>query len=50
MIEEIDIEVGLGECNAYGLGNANFENLTLECGLGSAELDLSGEWKVKEAE
>lgn len=50
IIERIDIEVGLGECNAYNLGNANFETLKLECGLGSTDLELDGEWKVKEAE
>ncbi len=49
-IDNIRIEVGLGEFNANGLGNANFRELDLECGLGSADLDLSGQWRVEEAE
>lgn len=49
-IEEIYIEVGLGELTASGLGNANFKTLKLETGLGSAKLDLSGKWRIPEAE
>lgn len=49
-IDEIYIEVGLGEFNARQLGHANFHKLTLENGLGSAKLNLSGQWRVREAE
>ncbi len=49
-IDEIRIEVGLGDFNGNNLGNANFRKLNLECGLGGAELDLAGEWRIDEAE
>lgn len=49
-IEEIRIEVGLGDFTANNLGNANFHSLDLECGLGSADLDLTGAWSIEEAE
>ena len=49
-IDDIRIEVGLGDFTGNNLGNANFRNLKLECGLGSAELNLEGDWRVPEAE
>jgi hypothetical protein len=49
-IDDIRIEVGLGEFNGNNLGNANFRNFKMECGLGSAELCLEGDWRVAEAE
>ncbi|MCX6640379.1 MAG: toast rack family protein [bacterium] len=44
------IEVGLGEFNGIKLGNANFRKLTLDNGLGRANLDLSGLWRVSRAD
>ncbi|TKJ42181.1 hypothetical protein CEE37_00450 [candidate division LCP-89 bacterium B3_LCP] len=49
-LDEINLEIGLGNFTAIGLGNANFGKLNLECGLGSATLELDGKWKVDEAE
>jgi hypothetical protein len=49
-IDDMRIEVGLGEFKGNNLGNANFRNLKMECGLGSAELCLDGDWRVPEAE
>ena len=49
-IDEIRIEVGLGDFTGNNLGNANFRSLDLECGLGGAELDLTGDRRVDEAE
>ncbi len=49
-MDELRLEVGLGELKANGLGNANFQRLRLEGGLGSATLDLSGSWRLPRAE
>jgi len=49
-IDQMRIEVGLGEFKGFNLGNANFKALKLECGLGSATLDLMGDWRNPEAE
>ncbi|MBU0519415.1 hypothetical protein KKA00_00780 [bacterium] len=49
-IDQIRIEVGLGDFKGYNLGNANFKSLKVECGLGSATLDLTGDWRIPEAE
>jgi predicted membrane protein len=40
----------MGEFRGVKLGNANFRNLDLESGMGSADLDLSGDWRQPEAE
>jgi hypothetical protein len=49
-IDEIKIDVGLGDFNGIGLGNANFHRLNLNTGLGKADLDLSGVWKIARAD
>lgn len=50
IMNELKIECGLGDFNAYNLGNANFQTLRVESGLGSVTLDLSGNWRQAEAE
>ncbi|MFH1861611.1 MAG: toast rack family protein [bacterium] len=50
IIENMKFEVGLGDLKANKLGNANFKMLRVETGLGSADLDFSGKWQVKDAE
>lgn len=47
LIDEIKVEIGLGTLTTKNLGNANFQRLKLENGLGSARLDLRGEWRVR---
>ncbi len=47
-IDNINIETGLSKFKAYGLGNANFEHLKFQGGVGSYILDFSGDLK-KEA-
>jgi hypothetical protein len=49
-LDEIKIECGLGEFKAEKMGNANFRRLRVDGGLGSIDLDLSGQWRVAEAE
>ncbi len=49
-LEELKIECGLGDFNAYDLGNANFQRLRVEGGLGSVFIDLSGDWRRHDAE
>ncbi|MBI5020519.1 MAG: hypothetical protein HZB59_03705 [Ignavibacteriales bacterium] len=41
-IDNITIETGLSKFKAYGLSNANFDNLKFEGGVGSYLLDFSG--------
>lgn len=41
-IENITLETGLSKFKAYGLSNANFENLKFEGGVGSYLLDFEG--------
>jgi len=49
-IDEMSIEIGLGEFTGRKLANANFHQLKLENGLGEVSLDLSGEWRIPEVE
>jgi hypothetical protein len=42
-IDNITIETGLSKFKAYGLSNANFDNLKFEGGVGSYLLDFGGE-------
>jgi hypothetical protein len=44
-INNINIETGLSKFKAYGLGNANFERLKFQGGVGSYLLDFSGDLK-----
>jgi len=44
-INNINIETGLSKFKAYGLGNANFERLKFQGGVGSYVLDFSGDLK-----
>lgn len=41
-IENLSIETGLSKFKAYGLSNANFQNLKFEGGVGSYLLDFGG--------
>lgn len=41
-IRYLVIETGLGNVEAYGLGNANTERFDIECGLGSTTLRFDG--------
>jgi len=50
IMKELRIECGLGDFKGRNLGNANFERLRAEGGLGSIVLDLSGQWRVPEAD
>ncbi len=50
VIDDFTLEIGMGEFRGTKLGNANFRNLDLESGMGSADLDLSGNWRQPEAE
>lgn len=47
-MRELKIDCGLGEFTGKGLGNANFQRLRVEGGLGTVKLDLSGQWRQKE--
>jgi hypothetical protein len=49
-MRELKIDCGLGEFTGKGFGNANFQRLRVEGGLGSVKLDLSGQWQVPDAE
>ena len=49
-IDEMSIEVGLGEFTGRKLANANFHQLKLENGLGDVLLDMSGEWRIPDVE
>jgi predicted membrane protein len=42
-VQELELETGLGKFRAKNLGNAKFEELSFDCGLGSATLDFHGE-------
>lgn len=50
VLKQISLECGLGDLKGRNLGNANFQRLKLESGLGSIKLDLLGEWRQPEAE
>ena len=41
--EYIDVDTGLGSSILLNLGNSNAESMEFECGLGSMELDFTGE-------
>ena len=43
VIEDLTIEAGLSKFKGINLGNANFNHLTFEGGVGSYQLDFSGE-------
>jgi hypothetical protein len=43
IIRTLTLETGLGNVEFYGLGYANIERLSIECGLGSAQLSFDGE-------
>jgi hypothetical protein len=43
VMEDLSIEAGLSKFRATGLGNANFNHLTFEGGVGSYRLDFSGD-------
>jgi len=42
-LRRIDVDNGLGKLTASNLSNSRAEELRFDCGLGSAELDFSGE-------
>lgn len=44
---KINIDVGVSELRIVGLGNANFDRLSFDGGLGDFTLDFRGEWKHK---
>lgn len=44
-MESFSIEVGVGKLHIEKLGNANIKELTFEGGIGSYELDFSGEYQ-----
>lgn len=46
-ISEISIDVGASSLEINGLGNANFEELSFDGGVGDFTLDFSGEFKHK---
>lgn len=50
VIDDMRLEVGLGSLKCFNLGNANFRNFKLESGLGSARLDLAGNWRLPETD
>jgi len=43
-LKEISIDCGASSLKISGLGNANFEYMTFDGGLGSFEIDCSGAW------
>jgi hypothetical protein len=49
-MRELKIDCGLGEFTGKGFGNANFQRLKVEGGLGTVRLDLSGQWRLPEIE
>jgi len=44
ILQNCDIETGLGSFHAFRLGNAGMRQFTLENGLGSSILDFTGRW------
>jgi hypothetical protein len=42
-LQSMTLETGLGNVEAFGLGYANIENFSIECGLGSTVLVFNGE-------
>ncbi len=45
LCDHIRLTSGVGEMEAIGLGNLNFRQLEFAGGVGSADLDFSGDWK-----
>lgn len=43
--EHLKLKNGVGRLEGTGLGNLNFRRLEFEGGVGSASLDLSGDWR-----
>ncbi len=43
-METLEIEAGAASLRTRGLGNARFDELTLEGGVGEVRLDFTGEW------
>jgi hypothetical protein len=43
-LTDLEVECGASSVHLEGLGYADFEHLTFEGGLGSFELDFSGDW------
>ena len=41
--KSVNIESGLGDLNIYGLGNLAAKNIDINIGLGSAEIDITGD-------
>jgi hypothetical protein len=41
--DNVNIESGLGDLEVYGLGNLGAKDIDINVGLGSAEVDLTGE-------
>jgi len=50
VLHRLDIEAGLSEFTAYGLGNARFESFEFDGGAGEFTLDFSGESFMSGAE
>jgi hypothetical protein len=46
-LEDIDIDAGASSLDLDKLGNANFDNLNFEGGVGKFKLDFTGEYKSK---
>jgi hypothetical protein len=49
-MRELKVDCGLGEFTGKGFGNANFQRLRVEGGLGTVRLDLFGQWRLPEVE
>ena len=47
--KSVNIESGLGDLNIYGLGNLAAKNIDINIGLGSAEIDMTGD-KIYDAD
>jgi hypothetical protein len=45
LCELVRLKNGVGSIDAIGLGNLNFRELEFEGGVGSADLDFSGNWR-----
>lgn len=44
--QRVAFRAGVGAFRTVGLGNANFQRLSFEGGVGEARLDLTGDWKA----
>lgn len=42
-MNQMILDLGQSSMNIYGLGNANFRELNVDCGMSSVELDFSGQ-------